>query len=130
MSSSDTPRVRREHQSEHHIGKFVGEAAAEADNRVFRNAGGPPLTDLEKELLAASPREPVQLYARVVVTDLELGEQERYRLVREGEGTLESGEISVSTPIGRALYGEYPGAVVTVKTPGGNRLYRLLQVHS
>lgn len=128
MSSSEIGRLRREYKSEHPIGKFIEEAVVEADNRVFRSLGGPPLTDTEKELIATSPREQVRLFGRVLVTDLETGEQERFTLVREGEGNPETGELSISSPIGRALFMEYPGAVVAAKTPGGKRLYRILQV--
>lgn len=131
MSASDhVTRVRRETRPEGHIGKFVAEAGAEADNRVARAVPGPPPTDEEKEILAQSAHEPVQLFSRVLVTDLETGEREAYRLVPEGEGDPLRGEISFTSPIGRSLLMEYPGAVVAVKTPGGRRLYRLLRVES
>lgn len=126
--SSDIPRVRREHRSESSIGKFISEASEEADARVLRAVTGPPPTDEEKERIAAAPREQVRLYCRVLVTDLESGEQEWFRLTEEGKADLAAGEISLSSPIGRALLMEYPGSVVAAKTPGGKRLYRILRV--
>lgn len=126
--SDQVPRIRRESRPEGHIGKFITEAGAEADNRVARAVPGPPPTEAEKAILQSSAHEPAQLFSRVLVTDLATGEQEAYRLVPEGEGDPLRGELSFTSPIGRALLMEYPGAVVAVKTPGGRRLYRLLRV--
>jgi transcription elongation GreA/GreB family factor len=120
--------MRREYQSEHPIGKFIEQAAAEAGDRLARAVQGPPPTDAEAEILAGAPHEQAHLYTHVLVTDLETGEQERYHLVREGEGDLTAGQISISSPLGRALLLEYPGAIVAVKSPAGRRLYRLLKV--
>lgn len=128
MSPQNITRLRRESRSEAPIGKFVAEAGTEADNRVARAVQGPPPTDAEKEIMAASAHEPVRLYCRVLVTDLETGESEVYRLVPEGEGDPLRGEISLTSPIGRSLLMEYPGAVVAVRAPGGRRLYRILRV--
>lgn len=130
MTASDPKRLRNEHRAEAAIGVYIGKAAEEADNRVARAIKGPPVTDEEAEILAGSKHEPVQLYTTVLVTDLELGEQHRYRILREGEGDLSKGEISISSPLGRALLMEYPGTVVAAKTPGGKRLYRILRVEA
>jgi transcription elongation GreA/GreB family factor len=127
-SSKEIPRVRREHRSEAHIGRFITEAAADADNRVLRAVQGPPPTNEEKEILATAPHEQVRLYCRVAVTDLEFGEQQWFTITEEGKGDLARGEISLSSPIGRALLMEYPGSVVAVKAPGGTRFYRILRV--
>lgn len=128
--TSDPGRLRRETRSEEPIGAAIGKAAAAADNRVLRQRGFPPPSEAEKELIAASPREPAQLFATVLVADLESGEQERFTLVPHDEADLATMRISIGSPIGRALYQEYPGSVVTVKTPAGPRLYRILQVQS
>lgn len=127
MTSSK--RLRNEHRSETAAGSFINRAAEEANDRVVRAIAGPPVTDQEKEILAGSPHVPVQVYTTVVVTDLASGEQERYRIVPEGKGDPSSGEISVSSPLGRALLLEYPGVVVAAKTPAGTRLYRILRVN-
>ena len=128
MSPSKITRLRRESRSEAQIGNFVAEAGAEADNRVARAVAGPPPTEAEAEILAGSAHEPVRLYCRVLVTDLQTGEREQYRLVPEGEGDLMRGEISFTSAVGRSLLMEYPGAVVAVKAPGGRRLFRILRV--
>ncbi|HWI51255.1 MAG TPA: GreA/GreB family elongation factor [Symbiobacteriaceae bacterium] len=110
------------------MGKYLELAGEEAANRVVRAIAGPPPTDEEAEILAHSAHELVRLYSRVLVTDLETGEQDQFRLVPEGEGDPLQGELSISSPIGRTLLMEYPGAVVAVKTPGGRRLFRILRV--
>lgn len=120
--------MRREHRSEAPIGAYIRKAGEEADERAARAVAGPPVTEAEAETLAGSAHEPVQMYSTVVVTDLALGEQQRYRIVPEGTGDPGRGEVSLSSPLGRALLMEYPGAVVRVKAPGGERLYRILRV--
>jgi len=130
MADSHRVRVRREHQPEAPIGAYIRKAGEEADARVARALAGPPVTDAEAEILAGSAHEPVQVYRKVLVTDLALGEQERYRILPDGAGDPSRGEISLSSPLGRALLMEYPGAVVRVKAPGGERLYRILRVEA
>lgn len=51
-----------------------------------------------------------------------------YQIVGELEADLESGQISVTSPIGRALIGKEVGEEVDVHTPGGLRSYEVLQV--
>lgn len=125
---SNPKRIRNEHRSETAIGSFIEKAAEEASSRVARSVKGPPVTDSEAEILSGSPHVPAQVYTSVLLTDLESGDRERYRIVPEGKGVPADGAISVSSPLGRALLMEYPGAVVAAKTPGGTRLYRLLRV--
>jgi len=128
MADGRRTRVRREHRSEDSIGAYIREAGEEADERAVRALSGPPISEAEAEILADSSHRPVQLYSTVLVTDLALDEQQRYRIVPEGSGDSGRGEISLSSPLGRALLMEYPGAVIRVKAPGGERLYRVLRV--
>jgi transcription elongation GreA/GreB family factor len=125
---SDPGRIRRETRAEGRIGEAIEKAAAEADARVLRQQGYPPPSEAERALIAASPHEPVQLFSTVLVAELESGEQERFTIVPHDEADLAAGRLSIGSPIGRALYQEYPGAVVRVKTPAGPRLFRILQV--
>ncbi|MFZ5816473.1 MAG: GreA/GreB family elongation factor [Bacillota bacterium] len=127
--SADPGRLRRETRAEAPIGKAIEQAAAEAENRVMRQRGYPPPTEAERELIAASPRAPVQLFTTVLLTDLEGGEPERYQLVPDEAADPAAGRISLGSPLGRALFQEYPGAVVAVRAPAGTRLCRILQVH-
>lgn len=127
-SSAEPGRIRRESRPESPIGAAIKQAAAEAENRVLRQRGYPPPSPEEKALIADSPRSPSELFVTVLVADLESGERERYTLVPHDEADLAAGRISIGSPLGRALYQEYPGSVVTAKTPAGPRLYRILQV--
>ncbi|MGE5675822.1 MAG: GreA/GreB family elongation factor [Mycobacterium leprae] len=124
----DVKRIRRETRSETAIGVNIERAASEANNRAFRALSGPPPTAAEQALIAASKHEPVRLFSRVLVADLDEGEQARYTIVPHGEGSLAAGRLEVGSPLARTFLAEYPGAVVRVKTPGGNRRYRILQV--
>ncbi len=126
---ADPGRLRRESRSESPIGSMIEQAAAEAENRALRQRGYPAPSEAEAELIAASPHMAAQLFSRVLLVDLETGDQERYTLVPHDEADLAAGRISIGSPIGRALYQEYPGSVVVVKSPGGPLTYRLLQVH-
>lgn len=128
--TSDPGRIRRESRPDAAIGSHITAAAAEADARVIRALQGPPPTEEEQAIIAASPREPATIFARVLLTDLETGDRETWRIVPHDEGDLAAGKISVGSPLGRALLQEYPGAVVASKTPAGKRLYRLLRVEA
>lgn len=128
--SAEHGRIRRESGSDAPIGAAIRTAAEDADSRVLRQRGFPPPTEAERELIAASLHQAVQLFTTVLLAALEDGEQERYTLVPHDEADLAKGRISIGSPIGRAIYQEYPGSVVSVKTPAGPRLYRILQVHT
>lgn len=79
-------------------------------------------------MIAAAPHTPVQLFTHVTLTEVETGERLRYQIVQPHEARFEEGRLSLASPLGRALLQEYPGNVVSVKTPGGELLYRILRV--
>lgn len=66
--------------------------------------------------------------SRVVVEDLETGEVTTYRLVGPYEADVQSGTISVTAPIGKALIGKEEGDEVQVQTPKGTRTMEILEV--
>lgn len=51
-----------------------------------------------------------------------------YRLVGPLESDLSKFQISITSPIGKALIGKRPGDEVTVKTPGGIRQFEVLDI--
>ncbi len=51
-----------------------------------------------------------------------------YQIVGEMEADIESGLISVSSPIARALIGKSEGDVTSVQAPGGEVEYEILEV--
>lgn len=125
---SDPGRLRRETGADRPIGAHLNEAWQEADTRVLRAKKGPPPSEDEAELIRGSVHQPVELFSRVLLSNLTFGEQETYTIVPHGEERLEQGRISIGSPIGRALFQEYPGAVIEVKAPAGPILYRILKV--
>ncbi len=52
----------------------------------------------------------------------------RYQIVGDLEADLKRGQISLSSPIARALIGKKAGDEVEVKTPGGIRSYEILDI--
>jgi transcription elongation factor GreA len=63
-----------------------------------------------------------------VVTVDDDGESVRYTIVGAAEADPRSGRISSSSPVGRALLGHDAGESITVTTPAGERMYRILAV--
>lgn len=64
----------------------------------------------------------------VVMEDLETGEVISYKLVGPWEADVQSGTISVTSPLGKALIGKEEGEEVNVQAPGGRRTLEVLQV--
>lgn len=64
----------------------------------------------------------------VELVDLESGEQVCYQIVGEDEADLDSGQISIHSPIARALIGNLEGDEVSVETPGGKRAFEIVAV--
>jgi transcription elongation factor GreA len=94
------------------------------------------IADLESKLSNAQIIDPATLDAdgRIVfgatveLEDLESGETVTYQIVGDDEADIKQGQISVSSPIARALIGKYAGDTVDVQAPGGVRQYEVLDV--
>ena len=110
--------------AEYHAAKeqqgFVEGRIAEIESRLA-NA---EVIDTSK--LSASGR--VVFGATVELTTTETFEEVRYQIVGEMEADVESGLVSISSPIARALIGKEEGEVVVVVTPGGEVEYEILSV--
>lgn len=52
----------------------------------------------------------------------------KYQIVGDLEANLDAGQISLGSPIARALIGKQEGDEVKVKTPGGDRSYEVLSI--
>lgn len=74
------------------------------------------------------PNDRVIFGCTVHVNDLNTGEELKLRLVGPDESNVDQGEISVISPMGRALIGKEPGDEVQVKTPGGLRQLEILDI--
>jgi transcription elongation factor GreA len=66
--------------------------------------------------------------ATVKLEDVGGGQKAQYTIVGETEADLKKGRISITSPIARGLIGREVGDSVTIRTPGGNREYEVLEV--
>ncbi|MGD8378029.1 MAG: transcription elongation factor GreA [Gammaproteobacteria bacterium] len=66
--------------------------------------------------------------ATVVLEDEDAGTEVTYQIVGEDEADIKSGLISVNSPIARALIGKEEGDPVTVRTPGGDKGFEVVEV--
>src|SRR4051812_41849319 len=66
--------------------------------------------------------------ATVKLADSDSSATAQYTIVGETEADLKKGRISITSPIARGLIGREVGDTVTIRTPGGNREYEILEV--
>jgi len=65
---------------------------------------------------------------RVILEDLETGEVSTYRLVGPYEADVQSGTISLTSPLGNALIGKEEGDEIKVPTPKGIRIIEIREI--
>jgi transcription elongation factor GreA len=65
---------------------------------------------------------------RVLLENIDTGEDVEYQLVGPDESDIERGRISISSPLGRAIIGKKPGDELTLEVPGGKRVYELVEI--
>lgn len=66
--------------------------------------------------------------SRVLLENIETGQDVEYQLVGPDESDIERGRISVSSPLGRAIIGKKPGDELVLQVPGGRRVYELVEI--
>ena len=66
--------------------------------------------------------------ATIDVDDLDNGDTATYQIVGDDEADIKSCNISISSPISRALIGKTEGDVAEVMAPNGIRSYEVLRV--
>jgi len=66
--------------------------------------------------------------ATVKLENVESGEEVTYQIVGRSESNIESGRISIESPIARSLISKEEGDVVKVKTPNGLREFEILEI--
>lgn len=64
----------------------------------------------------------VELYDQVTESEV------AYQIVGDQEADLDQGQISLGSPIARALIGKEEGDEITVRTPGGEKEFEILKV--
>ena len=70
----------------------------------------------------------VKFGAKVTLVDEDTDEEKVYQLVGDVEADVKNGQISISSPIARALIGKSVGDSVEVAAPGGARGYEILKI--
>jgi transcription elongation factor GreA len=91
--------------------------------------------DLEAKIALAEVIDPSKLSgdkvafgATVRLSNTQTEEEVVYRLVGVDEADLDTGSISITSPLARSLLGREVGDEVKVRMPGGERLYEVLDV--
>ena len=78
--------------------------------------------------VSSIPHDVVAYGSRVTVEDGDSGESTVYTIVFPEEVDAAKGQISLSSPIGRALLNKVVGDEVEVLTPGGKRTYEIVEL--
>lgn len=94
------------------------------------------IKELESQLGIAEVIDPAKLNANgkvvfgalVELYDENEDKEVSYQIVGDLEANIEKGQISLSSPIGKALIGKFEGDEVTYDAPGGVRSYEVLSV--
>jgi transcription elongation factor GreA len=93
------------------------------------------ISDLEYKLGNADIIDPDKLNkekavfgCRVLLENIETGQDVEYQLVGPDESDIGKGRISISSPLGKAILGKKPGDELTLQVPGGKRVYELVEI--
>lgn len=65
---------------------------------------------------------------RVLLENIDTGEDVEYQLVGPDESDIARGRISISSPLGRAILGKKPGDELILVVPAGKRVYELVEI--
>ncbi len=72
----------------------------------------------------------IMIGSKVKIYDVEFDEELSYKIVGSTEANSIKGKISNESPVGRALMGAVVGDTVTVHTPAGESVFRVLEIVS
>ena len=93
------------------------------------------LAELEDMISRADVIDPKALSGKIVrfgatvkLADEDTDEESTYQIVGSHEADVESGRLSLTSPLARALIGKTVGDSVEVTTPGGSKSYEVLKV--
>lgn len=94
------------------------------------------IKELEGQLSIAEVIDPSKLNvsgkvvfgALVKLFDVDSENEVSYQVVGDLEADIDKGQISLSSPIGRALIGKLEGDEFTFKAPGGEKTYEVIEV--
>ena len=74
------------------------------------------------------PKDRALFGSKVLLENVDTGEDVEYQLVGPDESDIKKGRISISSPLGKAIIGKKPGDELTLQVPGGRRVYELLEI--
>lgn len=94
------------------------------------------IAELESQLSIAEVIDPSKLGVEgkvifgstVRLYDVEADSEVSYQLVGDLEADIEQGQISISSPIGKAMIGKEEGDEIEVAAPSGSRFYEVVAV--
>lgn len=86
------------------------------------------LAELSMYTLASIPRDRVGYGSKIVVEDLDSGEEFTYEMAFSGDADPDKGQISMSSPLGQAFLARRVGDEISVVTPKGKHSYELLEL--
>ena len=91
--------------------------------------------ELENKLARAEVIDPSKLAgdrvafgATVTLSNIDTGEEVKYRILGADEADLAKGSIGITSPLARSLIGKRVGDEVKVRMPGGERTYEVLDI--
>jgi transcription elongation factor GreA len=91
--------------------------------------------ELENKLARAEVIDPSKLAgdrvafgATVTLSNVDTGEEAKYRILGADEADLAKGSIGITSPLARSLIGKRVGDEVKVRMPGGERTYEVLDI--
>ncbi len=74
------------------------------------------------------PKDKAVFASRVLLENVDTGEDVEYQLVGPDESDIEQGRISITSPLGKAIIGRKPGDEIVLQAPGGKRVYELVEI--
>lgn len=86
------------------------------------------MSELSKIDVNAMPADRVGFGSRVKVLDYHLKEEVHFTLVAGDFMDLDSGQVSLASPIGRGLTGAREGEEVVIALPVGERTFKILEL--
>ena len=91
---------------------------------------------LEYKLAAADiidtdrlPKDRAVFGSRVLLENVDTGENSEYQLVGPDESNAKEGRISIDSPLGKALIGKKLYDELTLQVPNGKRCYEIVEIH-
>jgi len=70
----------------------------------------------------------IKFGATITLVDEDTEEEKTYQIVGEQEADIHNGLLNINSPLARALIGKEEGDSVEVRTPGGTKVYEVLDV--